>query len=464
MDERYDVVVVGSGVAGLSAALSAVETLIEDGKEGVSLAVVERTGRDMRGGSSRWTGAYLRMADVDHVADGFEEDMLAFSGGRSDRRLIRRLADEAPSTLRWLSDRGVAFERLPTLFLTASRPRLLPVGGGKAVVERLAGAVEAYGVPILYDTTATRLVTEGGAIVGIEVSHEGACRTLGARAVVLASGGFEGNPDMLGRHLGPKGRRLRNISPGGLADRGEGIEMALALGAKPAGDFGSFHAEPVDPRSAMPEAVVMVFPYGILVNREGRRFVDEGRDTIDEIYEEVTRAILDQPGEEAWCISDQRLLTVPNYHRSLGTDHDPITAGTLSELAEHLGLPHRALEETVEAFNRACASQAGRPFTPMAPDGRGTQKLSPPKSNWAFPIDEPPFLAWPVAPSIVFTFGGIAVNEAGEVVDGNDHPIPGLFAAGEMTGLYYGKYPGATSFLRGAVFGRISGRNAIRYL
>ncbi len=464
MQDYYDVVVVGAGVAGLSTALSCVEQLVEDGAEDVSVAVLERSTREMRGGSSRWTGAYLRMADGRTVGENFVEDMMAFSEGYSDERIVRRLAQDAPEALEWLEQQGVAFQNLPTIFLTASRPRLLPVGGGKAVVERLADKAESYGVEMLYNTAMQRLVFEGGALSGIEVSTPDGPATLKTRAVVLASGGFEGNMEMLARYFPHPVHRLRNISPGGENNKGEGIEAALAAGAKPAGEFNSFHAEPVDPRSRMPEAVVMLFPYGILVNKFGERFVDEGEDTIDEIYERVSRNFLTQPGQVAYCICDQRVFSIPNYHHALGTDAEPVTAATPDELAEKLGLPKAALARTIASYNEACRHNAEATFQPLRKDGNAAHDLQPAKSNWALPLTSPPYVSWPIVCSIVFTYGGIATDTESQVLDRDDRPIAGLYAAGEITGLYYGKYPGATSFLRGAVFGRIAGRNAATYV
>ncbi len=464
MEDHYDIIVVGAGVAGLSTALAGVEQLVEAGTEDISIAVLERSSREMRGGSSRWTGAYLRMADGSTVSDNFIEDMMAFSEGYSDEKIVRRLAAEAPDALDWLGQQGVAFEHLPTIFLTAARPRLLPVGGGKAVVERLADKVESYGVEILYETAFQRLVYEDGRLAGIEVGTPQGTALLKTKAVVLASGGFEGNPEMLARYFPHPVHRLRNISPGGEHNKGEGIEAALAVGAKPAGEFNSFHAEPVDPRSRMPEAVVMLFPYGILVNKLGVRFADEGEETIDETYERISRSFLTQPGQTAYCICDQRVFEIPNYHHALGTDAEPVTAATPEELAEKLGLPKAALRDTIENYNKACAQNATAAFLPLRKDGNAARGIAPGKSNWAMPLTKLPYVAWPLVCSIVFTYGGIATDTESQVLDRDDRPIPGLYAAGEITGLYYGKYPGATSFLRGAVYGRIAGRNAANFV
>lgn len=450
----FDVVVIGCGAAGLSAALSAVQA-----RPGLRVSVLERTARADRGGSTRWTGAYMRLADPYTVAPNFVDDMVAFSGGRSDRHYVETLVDLIPETMEWVQEQGLRFRAQPTIFLTRSRPRLLPEGGGEQIVARLAERAEALGVEFCYQTTAVGLVHDDeGRIAGVQAHRDGRLQVIGCTAVVIACGGFEGNPEMLVQYLGPDADQLRNISEGGTHNKGEGIRMALAIGAKPSGEYGSFHAEPIDPRSVNPEPVVMVFPYGIMVNSRAERFVDEADGTADETYEHVARQVWAQPGHTAYFIGDQRLTEVPNRQHALLTEKPAITAGTVAELADMLALPSAALVATIAAFN-AAASRAEQ-FTPTRPDGNATRGLAPPKSNWAHPLDRPPYLAYPMSCAIVFTYGGIATDTDARVLTADDVPIPGLFAAGECTGLYYGKYPGATSVLRSLVFGRVAGRNA----
>ena len=465
-NESVDIIVIGCGAAGLSSALSAVETASEDGSPRPNIVVLERATREERGGNTRWTGAYMRLVDETRVADRFVEDMMEFSDGLSDERYVRRLAREAPDTVGWIHDKGVEFDHLPIYFLTASRPRFAPVGGGAAIVDALADHLGELDVPIFYETTAERiLIGEDGEITGLEVLGPGGeTLQLGTKAVIIASGGFEGNRDMLSQYVGPNAKDLPTVAPGGEYNRGEGIRMALDLGAKSAGQWDLFHAEPVDPRSSKSEAIVMTFPYGILVNKMGERFLDEGEDTVDEIYERVTHAIFKQPDQIAFLIADKKILEIPDYRRAVYTDQDPIQADTISDLADRIGIDQGALNETVTRYNAALAEDQSQ-FDAFEPDGLSTHSdLSPPKSNWARSIDTPPYVAYPIVASIVFTFGGIATNDEAEVVTVQDEPIPGLYAAGEVTGLYYHKYPGATSVLRCLVFGRIAGRRATRYV
>jgi tricarballylate dehydrogenase len=456
---EYDVVVIGCGVAGLSAAVSCAEGGAGDSVDArPRVAVLERTGRLQRGGNSRWTAAYLRLRDEYTPAEGFLDDMLGFSDGRSDRAYLERLVERLPETMDWLQSLGVRLQRLPTIFITKAKPRLLPVGGGERVIDLLAERAERLGVEFLYQTTALRLATDDeGRVTGVVARREGTQVTIRARAVIIASGGFGGNPEMMTQYLGPGAGSLPTIAEGGQSNRGEGIRMALELGAKPTGEWGNFHAEPVDPRSRQPEAVVMTFPYGILVNRQARRFIDEGSGTADEIYENVARTIWRQDGQIAYLIADQSHRDIPGSEHALLTDRPAVTAETIEDLAGKLELDPARLAETVREYN---AGTSLGDSDPTAPDGRATTGLTPPKSNWAQPLDKPPFLAYPVVCSVVFTFGGIGTNPDAEVVTADGFPIPGLYAAGECTGLYYGKYPGATSVMRGLVFGRIAGRGA----
>lgn len=465
-DESYDLIVIGCGAAGLAAALSASETMSEATNGDFSIAVLERAPKEERGGNTRWTGAYLRLKDTSTVADRFVEDMLEFSDGLSDERYIRTLAEKAPETIGWIQDKGVQFDYMPTIFLTLKEPRLLPLGGGAAIIETLAQHVEERGVPILYETTAQRLVVgEDGLVAGLEVrGFDGRLRWLGTKVVIVAAGGFEGNPEMMTQYIGRNAVYVPPIVKGGQYNKGEGIRMALEIGAMPAGQWDAFHAEPVDPRSSESEAVVMTFPYGILVNKDGERFLDEGAGTVDEIYESVARTIFYDQDQVAYLIIDQKMFEIPEYHRAIQTDQEPYRADTITALSKDIGVEPQTLERTVSAYNEAATGDPLN-FDPFRPDGLSTSgDLAPPKSNWARPINEPPYLAYPIACSVVFTFGGIATNERAEVLSSGGNPIPGLYAAGEVTGLYYGKYPGSTSVLRCLTFGKIAGRCAAEYM
>lgn len=474
---QFDVVVAGCGVAGLSAAVAAAE-------QGAKVAVLERAPREERGGQSRYTEAYLRMKSHDEVTDDFELHIAENGSGYIDPDLVQEtsrpateraayaraanvvdpdmlqtFSTEAGPTIAWMKTFGVRFDFLPTQFLTKSQPRLLPVGGGLALVEALAAQAERLGVTFFYETTADSLEQdEDGQVIALRARQAGRRMRLAGR-VVLACGGFEGNTEMQTRYIGPRAEFLRPICKGANFNRGEGIQMALNIGATGAGDFGSYHAEPIDPRSGVSEPSVFVFPYGILVNKDGDRFTDEAPGTVDAHYERVTRRIFEQRDGLAYVILDAKHNRIPNYRLSIRTDKPPVEAGSITALADTLGIPADRLTETVAAYNSACCPGD---YKPLELDGVATVGLHPKKSNWALPIDEAPFHAYPIISANVFTFGGLKVDSDARVLDGDGLPISGLYAAGEIIGLYHGTYTGATSVLKGMVFGRRAGIDAAR--
>jgi tricarballylate dehydrogenase len=479
--DSFNVIVIGAGIAGLSAAAAAIQA-------GGRVAILERSDRSERGGNTRWTDSLLRMKSETEVSDDFEEHLAGNAGhyldpeliketmrdhrdwppivktlGFTDPELITTFAAAAGPTIKWLKTFGVRFDFLPTYFITACQPRMAPIGGGLALVEALAAFAEENGAHFFYHTTARGLLQDSsGAVIGIEAVAQGNQRLrLSGRSVVLACGGYEGNPEMLAHYLGPRARYIRPVARGGYYNKGEGIRMALAVGAAPSGDYGSFHAEPLDPRSGAPEPVVLVFNYGILVNSHAQRFTDEAPATVDATYEAITRLIFEQPAGIAYVILDAGIEDVPGWKRAVRSDQPPVMANSIAELAGKLGLDADVFEKTVAAYNAACPAFGG--FDPLRADGLATQPgFLPRKSNWSRPIARPPFLAYPVICGNCFTFGGLKVNRDSQVLNADGEIIPGLYAAGETIGLYYGTYTGATSVLRGAVFGRIAGTHALR--
>ncbi len=471
---EFDLVVAGCGVAGLTAAVSAAE-------RGARVAVLERAPIEERGGQSRYTEAYLRMKSHAEVSDDFETHLAENGSGSIDPDLVERSADPAERglvralsltdpnfieafathagpSIAWLTGLGARFDFLPTQFLTRSQPRLLPVGGGQALVDVLAARAEQIGIRFFYETTAQSLIEDdAGQVCGVRARDASGARLSFHGAVVLASGGFQGNAEMMSRYVGPRSVYLRPICKGGYFNRGEGIRMALDIGAATCGDFGSYHAEPIDPRSGISEPSVFIFPYGILVNLQGERFTDEAPGTVDAHYESITRRIYEQTRGLAWVILDARHQRIPNFRLGLRTDKPPVTASTIEELARAIDVPADRLACTVNAYNAACS---GRDWKALEVDGVATEGLHPPKSNWACPISEAPYHAYPIMSANVFTFGGLKIDPSARVLSADGAPIPGLYAAGEIVGSYYGVYTGATSVLKGIVFGRQAGLHA----
>jgi tricarballylate dehydrogenase len=475
MEYEFDVVVVGCGVSGLSAAMAARET-------SASVALLERAPIEERGGNTRYTGAFFRMSNDDEVSPDFFDHFSTHAGYHldpsllaetvrdyenwpaivktlsfTDPELISVFAEDAGPAVHWLKSHGVRFGEGSFYGLTArSSPRISVEGGGLALVETMVPVLEQAGVTFFYETTAHSLIQNNdGAVVGLKATGKrNQTITFKCGALILACGGFEGNPEMVARYLGPQGRYLRPVARGGYYNRGEGVRMALDIGASPAGDFSDYHAQPIDPRSSATEAIVMIFVQGVLVNGGGERFTDEAPGPVDQHYEPITRLIHDQPKGVAYAILDAKLDEIENWRRTVRSDVPPIEAKSLDVLAIEIGVPAARLKATVDAYNAACR---GDKFDPHKVDGLSTEGLFPPKSNWARPIDTPPFKCYPIISSNTFTFGGLKVSPDAEVLNMSAEVIPGLYAAGETLGLYYGRYAGATSVMRGAVFGRRAG-------
>ncbi|MBV8837268.1 MAG: FAD-binding protein, partial [Alphaproteobacteria bacterium] len=232
-------------------------------------------------------------------------------------------------------------------------------------------------------------------------------------------------------------------------------------GARISGDWNGIHAEPVDPRSEGSAPVVLVYPYGIVVDQAGRRFFDEGAGLVHETWEHFARDIqFKSPGGIVYAILDGRLLAIPDYQRAIRSDVPPYRADTLTELAGQIGLDADRLSATVVDYNAACTGDPATFDATRLDHLAASAALTPPKSNWARAISVPPFLAWPLVGAIAYTFGGLATDTYARVLrDGR--PISGLYAAGEITGHFHATAPNAVSIMRALVFGRIAGEEAV---
>ncbi|MSO66835.1 MAG: FAD-dependent oxidoreductase [Pseudolabrys sp.] len=456
--QSHDIIVVGQGAAGLAAALAAAQAA-----RGIRVTLVDKASEQEAGGNTRWSPSYMRMASPDRVEPSFVHDMLTATQHQGDEAYFARLAKEAPATVKWIAAQGVTFIQ-PVYYLAKGPPRIQPEGGGPAVVKQLALAAKAAGVIFRYNCAAQALTSERGRVTGLVVTHDGVQETLEASAVILCSGGFEGDGAAMREHFGEGAQTMRLISPGGKFNTGDGIKMAVALGAALSGDWNGMHAEPVDARSKNSAPVVLVYPYGIVVDKHGQRFFDEGYGLVHETWEWFARGMhFKVPGSIAFAILDSRLLAIQGYERAIRSEVPPVSAGTLAELAKLIGVDADKLAATVAVYNAACTGDPNT-FDATRCDGlAASHTLQPPKSNWARTIQEPPFLAYPLVGAVAYTFGGLATDASARVLrDGL--AIPGLYAAGEITGHFYATAPNAVSVLRAFVFGRIAGLEAVSFL
>jgi tricarballylate dehydrogenase len=452
-------VVIGHGIAGLAAALSAAE----QARGSVRITIIDKAPETEAGGNTRWSPSNMRMASPQHVEASFVEDMLNATRMRGDRSYFERLAAEAPGAVQWLLSHGIEFIQ-PPYYLAKGPPRIQPVGGGARLIEAMSGAAKNAGIGFRYACAAREIVTGDSQIVGVAVEQDGRGEIIPADAIVVASGGFQANRTMLREHIGDRADSMRLISPGTRFDTGDGIAMLVQIGADRSGDWSGMHCEPVDARSKGSAPVVLVYPYGIVVDRSGRRFFDEGGGLMHETWEALARTIqFDAPDAIAFAVLDSRLLEITDYQRAIRSEVAPVKADTLSELAQACGIDADGLVKTVQQYNAACTGDP-HAFDATRCDGlRADTALVPPKSNWARAISKPPFLAYPIVGAIAYTFGGLATDARARVLR-QGQPISGLFAAGEITGHFYATAPNAVSVLRALVFGRIAGQEAVNLL
>jgi tricarballylate dehydrogenase len=394
---------------------------------------------------------------------------------RTDPDLSEMLVNGSLDTMAWLRSKGARFilnHGRQSGMVNGKRKYFgnMPIevnGGGAGLVQYLDAAVKKAGIEVFYDTRATSLLYDGERVSGVRAQHKGKAAEFRAKSVVLASGGFEANPEMRARYLGP-GWELAKVR-GSRFNAGDGLRMALDIGAAPYGNWSGCHATGWD-RYAPEFGDVNVgdqfqkhsYIFGLLINAEGRRFVDEGRDFHSFTYAQYGGEVLKQPGQFAWQVFDSKVtkLLRSEYRIKFVTKE---SANSLEELAPKLeGVNAEQFLKTVREYNAAVKKDV--PFDHTIKDGKGTVGISPAKSNWAQPLDTPPFDAYATTCGITFTFGGLRIaKETGQVLDVHFHPIPGLYTAGEMVGgLFYFNYPSGTGLVSGAVFGRLAGDSAGR--
>lgn len=455
-----DVAVIGGGIAGLSAAITAMHA-------GAETILIEKAPKLQRGGNSAIADAQIRYPhDPDEYcptgqtkADFFDAFMKV-SRGRANKELIRVVVDNAADVVDWLTDLGVRWEKG---YPNVAGYRRQPVGGGWQLVDTLYKHLERGGVHVAYETAAEQLLTDrSGRVVGVRVLEPEGYTDIKARGgVIIACGGFEANVEMRVRYLG---RFMDNIIlRGSRYNTGDGLRMALAIGAQAAGQWGDFHSAVLDARSTPFECgvtAIYIFQLGLFIDEDGERFLDEGEDFRDQTYVKFSKAIMNHKSGVAFNVFDDKVRTEDPevWKRAIRTAEEPYEASSMRELAAMLQVPPERMEHTIREYNAACQSGV---FDPLQLDGLCTTGLAVNKTNWARPLETPPFLAYPVTGGMTFTFGGLKANTDAQVLHMSGRVIPGLYVAGEPMGeLYYYNYMGATSVLRGAVFGRIAGRHA----
>ena len=488
---KVDVLVIGAGNAAANAALSAHAA-------GASVAMLETAPQEARGGNSAFTGGAFRFKysaiddllqlapdirdlDLENIDFGsytegqYFDDMGRLTDYRCDPDLTEVLIGNSFQAALWLRSHGVRFQpalgrqafKVGGKFMFWGGLACHILGGGQHLVAALHEALERARIPVLYETTAIALLRGDDRIDGVRVQHRFRQYDLRAKAVVMACGGFESNAEMRARYLGPNWD-LAKVR-GTKYNTGRGHRMAIDVGAAVAGHWSGAHAVQWD-MNAPPYGDLSVgdrfqkhnYPFGVLVNAHGQRFLNEGADFHSYTYAKYGHEVMKQPGLFAWQIFDQKIVHLlrEEYRIARITKEQ---ADTLEELAPKLaGVDPKAVLETLHAYN--AAPRPDVTFNPNIHDGLRTFGLAVDKTNWAQKLDAPPYHAYGVTAGVTFTFGGLKTSTATEVEDQSGTPIPGLFAAGEILGgLYFHNYGSGTGLVAGVVFGRIAGEHAALY-
>lgn len=460
----YDAVVVGCGIAGLSAGIRLAEL-------DRSVVVLEKSPKEHRGGHTRFTESFrLPTADIDldvefdvedYTTADFYSDLMKTTNYRADEDLVQTVTEEAGETFEWLTQMGLDWEyQAPHPGYTAGRVWL----DGETMLDDLVDQFEELGGEVRYDAEIQSVHRgDDGTATGVEGFVDGRRTRFEADAVVLAAGDYGSSKEKRTRYFGPGYGNMK--VRGSRYNTGEIIDSAMDIGAKSDGEWGDAHMAIIDAGSPDVEGGITRidgYQYGLILNHDGERFVNEGEDARAHTYAKFGREIFEQPYHEAFIIVDS---TVVDDVAHMGPSR-AITADSIQALVRRLDIedPERAVE-TVEAYNEACHDGAIDEYDPDVLDGNAAEAVDPPKSNWALPLDEPPYTGYPVTGGMTFTFGGVAITPDAEVLDTTDSVIPGLFAAGNVTGgLFYHNYPGGSGLTNAAVYGRVAAETATEYI
>ena len=455
----YDVLVAGGGNAALCAAITA-------RRAGARVILLESATRDFRGGNSRHTRdiRYMHRAATGFVTAAYEEeefwqDLRGVTGGATNERLARLVIRESETLGDWMPANGVRWQKPLRGTLHLTRSNLFMLGGGKAMINAYYDTAAKLGVEIVYESEVRELEVRDGEFISALAVRDGAARAIAAKTIVVASGGFEANIPWLKEYWGEAAENF--IIRGTKNNQGVLLKELLKHGATPEGDPRGCHAVALDARAPKFDGGIVTrldsVPFGIVVNKEVKRFYDEGEEFWPKRYAIWGKLIAEQPDQIAYSIVDANAL--PRFMPSV---FPPVAAGSIAELATALEIDPQALVAVVEEFNRSV--RAGK-FDPSILDDCRTEGLSPPKSHWAKVIETPPFYGYPLRPGITFTYLGVTVDEQARVIMQDERPAKNIFAAGEvMAGNILGKgYLAGFGLTIGSVFGRIAGREAARY-
>lgn len=455
----YDVAVIGGGNAALCAAMTAAEA-------GAKVLILETAPKAYRGGNSRHTRNFrckhsgpLGPLIEDYSEEEYFSDLLKVTGGKTDEHLARLAINTSEECLPWMEERGVRFQPSLSGTLSLARTNAFFMGGGKSLVNAYYRTAQKLGVDVLYEAHVTHLELDGDSIAWVDYTHEGTAHRIAPKSVVVASGGFQADTDWLARAWGPAAKNF--LIRGTPYNRGVVLADLLAQGVESVGDPTQCHAVAIDGRAPKFDGGIVTrldcVPFSIVVNKDAERFYDEGEDVWPKRYAIWGRLVAAQPDQVGYVIIDAKSLEL-----FMPSVFPPLKADTLEELAQMMGLPPTKLTDTVDQFNAACGDTAN--FHPTELDGVATTGISPPKTNWARPITEPPFYGYSLRTGVTFTYLGFKVDDHAQCRTAAG-PIKNLWAAGEtIAGSILGQgYLAGFGMTIGTVFGRIAGREAAKY-
>ncbi|WP_196259624.1 FAD-dependent tricarballylate dehydrogenase TcuA [Pelagibacterium limicola] len=457
--DAIDVLVVGGGNAALCAAIAA-------RRAGRSVLVLEAAPKFYRGGNTRHTRNMRCAHDAatdfltgPYTEDEFWDDLYRVTEGHTDEALARHMIALSKPMLNWITEQGVRFQPSLGGTLSLGRTNSFFLGGGRAMLNALYLTAEKLGVEVHYDSPVLDFDIEGGQCRSVTARIDGEMRTIRAKSVVAAAGGFEANIEWLKEHWGPPADNF--LIRGTPYNRGDILKRLLEKGIAPVSDPTQCHAVAIDARAPKFDGGIITrldcVVFGIVVNKNAQRFYDEGEDFWPKRYAIWGRLVAAQPDQIAYIIFDAHSLEL--FMPSL---YPPVTAETIARLAEKLELSSEALTATVNRFN---ASVREGTFDHTVFDDCRTEGLDPPKSHWARRLEQPPYYAYPVRPGITFTYLGTKVDKQARMQLAGGGSAANLFAAGEiMAGNVLGRgYAAGIGMTIGSVFGRIAGEEAAKH-